>query len=191
MLESILRDRDINWVVNAKTTKFTEDAVHITEMNEDGSEKGTREIPAKYKMFLPAFRGIPAVMGIEGLVNPRGFVITDEYQRNPKYPNIFGIGVCIAIAPPVATPVPTGVPKTGFMIESMVTATAQNIPRIMAGEEPHIKPTWNALCLADFGDRGAAFLAMPQIPPRNVNWTGEGKWCIGPSWVLSGISSAR
>ena len=26
------------------------------------------------------------------------------------------------------------------------------------------------------GDRGAAFLAMPQIPPRNVNWAGQGKW---------------
>ena len=188
LLESALRDRDISWVVNARTDRFTEDAVQITEVNEDGSEKGKREIPAKYKMFLPAFRGIPALMGLEGLVNPRGFVITDEYQRNPKYPNIFGIGVCIAIAPPVPTTVPTGVPKTGFMIESMVTATAQNIPRIIAGQEPNNKPTWNALCLADFGDRGAAFLAMPQIPPRNVNWTGEGKWVhwakLGFEWYF-------
>ncbi|WP_137699749.1 NAD(P)/FAD-dependent oxidoreductase [Marimonas lutisalis] len=176
MLESILRDRDIKWVINAKTNKFTEDAVHITEHDEKGEAIGDHEIPAKYKMMLPAFRGIPALMGIEGLVNPRGFVITDEYQRNPKYPNIFGIGVCIAIAPKDPTPVPTGVPKTGFMIESMVTATAHNIPRILSGEEPNEKPTWNALCLADFGDRGAAFLAMPQIPPRNVNWASEGKW---------------
>ncbi|MBR9842942.1 MAG: FAD-dependent oxidoreductase [Rhodobacteraceae bacterium] len=176
MLESILRDRDIKWVVNAKTNKFTEDAVHITVHDDDGNVKGDQEVPAVYKMMLPAFRGIPALMGIEGLVNPRGFVITDEYQRNPKYPNIFGIGVCIAIAPKDPTPVPTGVPKTGFMIESMVTATARNIPRVMRGEEPNEQPTWNALCLADFGDRGAAFLAMPQIPPRNVNWSGQGRW---------------
>ena len=176
MLESILRDRDIKWVVNAKTNKFTEDAVHITVHDEDGNVKGDQEIPAVYKMMLPAFRGIPALMGIEGLVNPRGFVITDDYQRNPTYPNIFGIGVCIAIAPKDPTPVPTGVPKTGFMIESMVTATAHNIPRVMKGEEPNEQPTWNALCLADFGDRGAAFLAMPQIPPRNVNWSGQGRW---------------
>jgi len=176
MLESALRDRDIKWITNAKVTKFAEDAVHCIEMNEDGTEKKTHEVPAKYKMMLPAFRGIPAVMGIEGLVNPRGFIIVDEYQRNPKYKNIFGIGVAIAIAPPVATPVPTGVPKTGFMIESMVTATAHNLPRIIRGEEPNNLPSWNALCLADFGDRGAAFLAMPQNPPRNVNWASEGKW---------------
>lgn len=176
MLESIMRDRDINWITNAKVDRFADGKVHVTEVNEDGQEKKKHELPFSYSMMLPAFRGIPALMGIEGLVNPRGFVLTDEYQRNPKYPNIFGIGVCIAIAPPVVTPVPTGVPKTGFMIESMVTATAQNLPLVIAGKAPTHQPTWNALCLADFGDRGAAFLAMPQNPPRNLNWAGEGRW---------------
>ena len=26
------------------------------------------------------------------------------------------------------------------------------------------------------GDTGAAFVALPQIPPRNVTWTRIGKW---------------
>ncbi len=38
------------------------------------------------------------------------------------------------------------------------------------------KATWNAICLADMGDTGAAFVALPQIPPRNVNWFKKGKW---------------
>ena len=47
--------------------------------------------------------------------------------------------------------------------------------------ETHDKPaearaTWNAICLADFGDTGAAFVALPQIPPRNVTWARVGKW---------------
>ncbi|MBK1634725.1 NAD(P)/FAD-dependent oxidoreductase [Rhodovulum adriaticum] len=176
MLESLLRDRDINWITNAKVDRFDDGMAHVTEVNEDGAEKKKHELPFKYSMLLPAFRGIPAVRDIEGLVNPRGFILTDEYQRNPKYPNIFAIGVCIAIAPPVATPVPTGVPKTGFMIESMVTATAHNLPAVIKGGAPFEQPTWNALCLADFGDRGAAFLAMPQNPPRNVAWASKGRW---------------
>ncbi len=32
------------------------------------------------------------------------------------------------------------------------------------------------MCLADFGDCGVAFVAQPQIPPRNVNWSSSGKW---------------
>ena len=62
------------------------------------------------------------------------------------------------------------------MIESMVTATAHNIREELDGKEPSHNPTWNALCLADFGDKGVAFLAMPQIPPRNVQWASEGRW---------------
>jgi sulfide:quinone oxidoreductase len=30
--------------------------------------------------------------------------------------------------------------------------------------------------LADFGDGGVAFVAEPQIPPRNLNWSAHGKW---------------
>ena len=32
------------------------------------------------------------------------------------------------------------------------------------------------MCLADFGDSGVAFVAEPQIPPRNINWASEGMW---------------
>lgn len=34
----------------------------------------------------------------------------------------------------------------------------------------------NAICLADFRDTGAAFVALPQILPRNVTWAKVGKW---------------
>jgi sulfide:quinone oxidoreductase len=110
------------------------------------------------------------------LTNPRGFILIDEHQRNPKYKNIYAVGVCVAIPPVEVTPVPTGTPKTGYMIESMVTATAHNIHSELTGNPPTSKATWNAVCLADFGEGGIAFVAMPQIPPRNVNWFSEGKW---------------
>ncbi|MEZ5922258.1 MAG: FAD-dependent oxidoreductase [Parvularculaceae bacterium] len=176
LLESELRNRHIKWITNAKVKKFTEGAAEIEEINEDGSVKATHELPQKFSMMLPAFRGVQAVTGIEGLVNPRGFIIVDKHQRNPTYPNIFGLGVCIAIAPTGKTPVPVGVPKTGFMIESMVTATRLNLKAIINGEAPSSEASWNAVCLADFGDGGVAFVAQPQIPPRNVNWASSGKW---------------
>lgn len=148
----------------------------VTEYDEMGKEKRLHELPFEYSMMLPAFKGVDAVLGIEGLVNPRGFVLIDEHQRNPKYRNIYSVGVCVAIPPVEQTPVPTGAPKTGYMIESMVTATAHNIRAELDGREPEETATWNALCLADFGDTGVAFVALPQIPPRNVNWFSEGRW---------------
>jgi sulfide:quinone oxidoreductase len=171
-----MRQRHIKWITSAKVDKVEAGKMHVSEIAEGGAVAKTHELPFKHSMMLPAFRGIPALRGIEGLVNPRGFVIVDKHQRNPKFPNIFSVGVCIAIAPLEATPVPVGVPKTGYMIESMVTAAALNIGQILRGQEPMNEPTWNAFCLADFGDGGVAFLAQPQNPPRNKNWSSEGKW---------------
>ena len=48
--------------------------------------------------------------------------------------------------------------------------------RCCAASDRSAQPTWNAICLADFGDSGVAFLAQPQIPPRNVNWSSKGEW---------------
>ena len=176
LLESEMRDRHIKWICNAKVQKVEADKMIVEEVNEDGSIKEVHELPMKYSMMLPPFRGVPAVRDIEGLVNPRGFVITDKHQRNPKYPEVLGLGVCIAIPPVGKTPVPVGVPKTGFMIESMVTAIAENLGQIVRGKEPTHEATWNAICIADFGDGGVAFIAQPQIPPRNVNWSVSGGW---------------
>lgn len=176
LLESAMRERHIKWITNAKVTKVETDKMFVDEVDDQGSVKAQHELPMAFSMILPAFRGVSAIQGIEGLTNPRGFVVVDKHQRNPAFPNVFGIGVCIAIPPVGKTPLPVGVPKTGFMIESMVTATAANIATLLKGGEPRAVATWNAVCLADFGDKGIAFIAQPQIPPRNVNWSAQGRW---------------
>ncbi len=176
LLESELRDRHIKWITNARVNKVDAGVMHVEEVNDDGSVKKAHDLPFGYSMLLPAFRGVPAVRDIEGLTNPRGFIIVDKHQRNPAFPEVFALGVCVAIPPTGPTPVPVGVPKTGFMIESMVTAIAANLASVLEGKEPTAEATWNAVCLADFGDGGVAFVAQPQIPPRNVNWSASGKW---------------
>ncbi|MBN8847107.1 MULTISPECIES: FAD/NAD(P)-binding oxidoreductase [unclassified Sphingomonas] len=176
LLESELRERHIKWITNARVTKVDPGVMHVEEVGEDGSVRKAHDLPFGYSMLLPAFRGVAAVRDIEGLTNPRGFIIVDKHQRNPAFPEIFALGVCVAIPPTGPTPVPVGVPKTGFMIESMVTAIAANLASILEGEAPGAEATWNAVCLADFGDGGVAFVAQPQIPPRNVNWSSSGKW---------------
>jgi len=176
LLESEMREKHIKWITNARVDRIECGMITVEEFAEEGTVHKAHNLPFAYAMMLPAFRGVEAVRGIEKLTNARGFVIVDKYQRNSAFPNIFAIGVCVAIAPAGATPVPVGVPKTGFMIESMVTATAMNIGALLRGKPATAEPTWNAICLADFGDSGVAFLAQPQIPPRNVNWSSKGEW---------------
>ena len=176
LMESEMRQRHIKWVVNAKVSKVEQGMMHVMECDESGADKKAHALPFKFSMLLPAFKGVDAVAAVEGLCNPRGFVLTDKHQRSVKYPNIFSAGVCVAIPPVEATPVATGAPKTGFMIESMVTTIVENIHAEANGRPADHVGTWNAVCLADMGDTGAAFVALPQIPPRNVTWTKVGKW---------------
>lgn len=176
MLESELRSHDIKWITNAKTTKAEAGKLFVSELDRHGQLVKDHEVGFRLAMMLPAFKGVDAVAAVPNLNNPRGFVLIDEFQRSKAYRNIFAAGVCVAIPPVEATPVPTGAPKTGYMIETMVTAIVHNIANELAGKPATARGTWNAVCLADMGDTGAAFVALPQIPPRNVNWFKKGKW---------------
>jgi sulfide:quinone oxidoreductase len=176
MLESDFRGHDIKWITNAKTTKVEAGKMFVTQLDDLGQPFKEHEVPFKMSMMLPAFKGVDPVAAVPKLCNPRGFVLIDEFQRSKAYKNIFSAGVCVAIPPVEVTPVPTGAPKTGYMIETMVSAIVHNIADELAGQPVTTKATWNAICLADMGDTGAAFVALPQIPPRNVNWFKKGKW---------------
>ncbi|MEK6213794.1 MAG: NAD(P)/FAD-dependent oxidoreductase, partial [Vibrio fluvialis] len=176
LMEHEFRERGIKWICNARVTQFEADVAHIEELNRKAEVDFEHALPFRMAMFLPPFKGSAAIAAVPDLCNPKGFVMTDEYQRSPVYDNIFAAGVCVAIPPLEQTPVPVGAPKTGFMIESMTTAIVENILSLERGEAMHTKPTLNAVCLADMGDKGAAFVALPQNPPRNTNWTGMGQW---------------
>ena len=175
MLEGELRNRDIKWITNAKTHKIAPNSLELEQVDDNGAIM-PRTLPFAFAMLLPAFRGVSALQGIDGLVNPRGFVLVDEFQRSPQFSNIFALGVCIAIPPVGPTPVPVGVPKTGFMIEGMAAAIAANLAEVLEGRTPTHRASGNAVCLADFGDSGVAFVAEPQVPPRDVTWSAEGRW---------------
>src|SRR6185312_2022979 len=86
LLESEMREHHIKWITNARVDKFEAGKVFVSEMAEDGAVKQSHEVPFVYSMMLPAFRGVEAVRGIEGLTNPRGFILADKYQRNPAFP---------------------------------------------------------------------------------------------------------
>ena len=176
LLESELRQRHIKWISNAKITGISANELRATELDDRGQVLREHVIAHQFAMVMPPFTGVDAVRQAAALCNPRGFVLIDAHQRNPKHPNVYAAGVCVAIPPVEATPVPTGAPKTGFMIESMVSAIVANIQADIEGRAVEAKATWNAICLADMGDTGAAFVAIPQIPPRNVTWAKVGKW---------------
>jgi sulfide:quinone oxidoreductase len=176
LLEWEFRQRHIKWISNAKVSHVEDGMMSIDELDRAGNRIRKHELPFKYSMMLPGFKGVDVVANVEGLCNARGFIKIDDTQRSPAYPNIYAAGVCVDIPPVETTPVPTGAPKTGYMIESMVTAIVHNIAEAIDGKKPTHRGTWDAICLADMGDTGAAFVVSPQLPPRNVSWFKKWLW---------------
>ncbi len=167
LMEDEFAERTIKPITNASIKEVLPGRMIL----EDG-----QELPFKYSMIIPAFKGVEAVAKTPGLCNHRGFVNVDEYQSNPEYKNIYAVGVCVAMAPVEKTPVPTGAPKTGFMIESMVSAAVRNIKADIEKSAKKVRPALSTICLADMGDTGIAFVAVPQMPPRDMTWSKKGKW---------------
>ena len=74
----------------------------------------------------------------------------------------------------VQTPVHRPVELTS-LFDDLVRAGQEPSTTVLAyGIDP--APADIAACHYATGDTGAAFVALPQIPPRNVNWFKKGKW---------------
>ncbi|WP_417551110.1 NAD(P)/FAD-dependent oxidoreductase [Methylophaga sp.] len=177
LFESEFRQNDIKWITNARVKSISKGKMLVEQVNDDAETIKTHQLAFDFSMLIPAFKGVECVASLgDDLVNPRGFLKVDEFQRNPAYPNIYGVGVCVAIPPVEATALPVGVPKTGYMIESMAKAAVANIQAAIEDRPIETRASLNAVCLADMGHTGAAFVALPQIPPRNLAWMKKGCW---------------
>ena len=164
--------RDIKPMVNQAIEEVTPGEIKLKD--------GTK-LPFKMAMIAPPFKGVPAVAP---LGNPRGFIPADKNYRHPKHKNIFTIGVAMAIAPPEVTPVPTGVPKTGFMTVKMAKTAAATIYSDIKGSPPPPMDELSVVCLMDMGNTAALMKASPVLPPRQDSFTKKGIWA---KWLKVGF----
>jgi len=160
MMKDEFRSRHLNWTTNAALTSIEPGKATLA----DGTE-----MPFDLAILIPAFYGAQVVRDVDGLGNPRGFISTDRELRSTRYPNIYAVGVSVAIAPPAATAVPVGVPKTGHMTEEMAARAATNIAAEVTGSGSLVDGlALPATCVFDAGDVAFYIRADPFLPPRNV-----------------------
>jgi sulfide:quinone oxidoreductase len=156
-IEDDFLERDIKSITNAEILDITKGEVRL----KDGTI-----LKHRFSMIVPPFRGVYAILNSPGLGGPKGFVPADEHYRHPKYPEVYTVGVAMALAPPEQTPVPTGVPKTGFMTEHMAKIAAKNITASIKGEGL-VTHDLNVFCVLDAGGKATLLYADPVLPPRN------------------------
>jgi sulfide:quinone oxidoreductase len=176
LLEAALRERGIDCVCNAGTLGVESGKVHIVEYDQQGREQPPRELTFAYAVYWPPFHGIEALRNSPDLADTRGFVRVDEYLRSPECSNIYAVGACVARPVREETAVALGVPESVYSIQGEVDTAVRNILADLDGEPLASAAPRRAKWLSDMGETGAAYLAEPNVPLRNINWMKDGKW---------------
>ncbi|MGA1285277.1 MAG: NAD(P)/FAD-dependent oxidoreductase [Prochlorothrix sp.] len=170
--EALMQRQEIHTVTNAEISMIQADRLHLA----DG-----RSFPFGYSMVLPAFRGAGFVRAA-GLGNAKGFLPILPTQRHRDHDRIYGVGVSVDLPQPAPTPIPIKIPKSGQMTEAMALVAAHNIAvELGALKAPLETPTLEALCFAEFGQTGIAYIAAPILPDpstgqRRYSYAVEGVW---------------
>lgn len=154
IMEDLFAEREIKIITNISVDEFTPDEVRLSD--------GTK-LPFGLAMFASPMTGVKAVFH---LGNPKGFIPVDSNYRHKDYKNILSVGVAIAMSPPEPTPVPTGMPKTGYMTVKMAMDATKTITAEILGKPLSKTLPLDVICLLDLGKTAAMMKAKPIYPPR-------------------------
>ena len=127
------------------------------------------ELPFAYGMVVPPFLGQGFLLDTEGLADEKGFVTVRDTYQSEKYDDVYAVGVAAAVEVPWQTPVPVGIPKTGFPTEQQAHVAAVNIAAQIQGRAPEAHKAFGdipAVCVMDAGNNGVIILADKMLPPR-------------------------
>lgn len=178
MTEWFFRHMNIDWAVNAVMDKVTPGEAHFKagQLHHAADEQAVddlagKTLPFKYAMIIPPFLGAEVVRAA-GLGNERGFVVTDDYFRHPKYPTVYAAGVAVAVTPPEKCEAGCSVPKTGYISEVMAHTAAKNIAADIDGKPLTPKPQADidAKCILDAGNQGIIMYTDRVYAPKRRKW---------------------
>ncbi len=131
-----------------------------------------RTVPFAFAMLAPPFKGPELLRRCRAIANADGFVQVDEHYQVPDYPEIYAAGAAVAVEPAEATPVPCGVPTTGYLAEEMARVVVHNLVAELRGGKKLAMPraSMHAKAVIDAGDGGLIMLGDHQQAPQDHAW---------------------
>ncbi|AFM40651.1 NADH dehydrogenase, FAD-containing subunit [Desulfosporosinus acidiphilus SJ4] len=134
--------------------------------------KSGQRIPYKFSMIMPMFRGANVVSDSIDLGTKDAFIPVNNTYQHKQYPNIFGVGIAADLPIKFRTPVPIGVPKTGYAADESAKTATENIVRLINGKTKlETKPMSKIpeLCIMDAGDKEMLSITDSLLKPRKFS----------------------
>ncbi len=160
LFKSFMKMLNINYIVSAQLER--------AEPNRIIMKDGT-VLPFKYSMIIPPFNGAKFVKNSAGLGDEKGFIPVHDTYQHKQFKNIFAAGLAVQLPAPYTTPVPIGVPKTGYPSDESAKVAATNIVSMIKGGKPsHEKPMGKlpGMCILDAGGKEVLLFTNSLLKPR-------------------------
>ena len=163
ILKKMLPMFRINYITNAEIQEVSSENIML---------KGGQSIPYKFSMIMPLFKGAKVVRDSTGLGTADAFIPVNNSYQHKNYPSIFGVGIAADLPIKFKTPVPIGVPKTGYAADESAKTAVENIVRLLSGNNKlEVKPMDKIpdLCIMDAGDKEMISIADSMLKPRRFS----------------------
>lgn len=165
-----------NLILKKMLPMFRVKYIKNAEIQEVSSEtiilKSGQSIPFKFSMIMPIFKGAKVIRDSTGLGTEEAFIPVNNTYQHEKYPTIFGVGIAADLPAKFRTPVPIGVPKTGYGADESAKTAVENIRRLLNGNQKlEVKPMSKMpnLCVMDAGDKEMLSIGDRLLKPRRFS----------------------
>lgn len=154
---------NIKYHVNAEIKKATPESIYLSN---------GYNLPYDFSIIMPKFKGPNLIENSSGLGTNNDFLPVNDGFQHKTYPNIFGVGAVADLSVSLKTPVPVGVPSTGYAANVSAKIAVHNIINLVRGND-QFKCTPLAklpeLQLMDIGDKELLALMNHILKPRKFS----------------------
>ena len=160
LMKKLLRMLNIKYHINAEIKKATPESIYLAN---------GYNLPYKFSIFMPNFKGSNFIGNSENLGTKDDFLPVNDGFQHQTFPTIFGVGAVANLPVTSETPIPVGMPRTGYAANVSAKTAVQNIINLIRGNgqfkyTPIVKLP--ELQLMDIGEKELLAFMVHILKPR-------------------------
>ena len=128
IIEEAFATQEIAYITEAQIDRIEENTVVLGNMRD--------QLPSRFTMIVPPYRGIKPVREVPNLGDEEGRIPVDADYRSRNFSNIFAAGAAVQLKPQITTLLPCGVFVPGTASAEMGRVAATNIAADLGYGEP-------------------------------------------------------
>jgi sulfide:quinone oxidoreductase len=162
MLKAFMKMFNIHYHVQVGVEKVEAHKVFLTN---------GEVLNSSFTMLMPPFVGVDLITNSKDIPQTAtGYLPVGDDYRHPNFSNIWAAGIAVDVKLPFTSKkIPYNSPKTGYPSDETGKIVAENIIRVLGGNNSLVKKAWGRIpgvCIMDAGKKEVLLLSTSLFKPR-------------------------